>query len=317
MIFFKELYNWLNFYRRRIVYYNGKLECEKRKKYNIFDYINLAKDIPLYPRSRFLQNNYYGLYRLLYKHYAQILVKDKSFIEHGLFLGNYVDNFSLTNNKINSLLTFGSYRKKIIEKSTKKEVITTGPYIKYAESLLPRNDFIALKEELGKVLLVFPSHSIENFKHKFNIDFFIEEIERIKHIGKFETVIVNMYWLDIQNRGFKKYLNKGYKITTAGHRNDAYFLDRLRSVIELSNHTMSNKFGSHLGYCINLNKPHYLFSQTHSLVVGKEGDSQLSIRESKEAQSKKEEKYFEEYFGSFQDTITPKQKEIVIYYFGD
>ena len=80
---------------------------------------------------------------------------------------------------------------------------------------------------------------------------------------------------------------------------------------------MSNKFGSHLGYCINLNKPHYLFSQTHSLVVGKEGDSQLSIRESKEAQSKKEEKYFEEYFGSFQDTITPKQKEIVIYYFGD
>ena len=50
-------------------------------------------------------------------------------------------------------------------------------------------------------------------------------------------------------------------VVTAGYIMDPLFLSRLKSIIQLSDLTMSNNVGTHLGYCIYLNKPHWIVRQ--------------------------------------------------------
>ena len=117
-----------------------------------------------------------------------------------------------------------------------------------------------LKSELGKILLVFPSHGIIGSSATYNSNDFIAEIERIRK--DYDTVLISLYWTDALNPLIvSQYENKGYKIVTSGHRFDINFLSRQRSIIELADYTISNNLGTHVGYCIYLNKPHYIYRQ--------------------------------------------------------
>ena len=44
-------------------------------------------------------------------------------------------------------------------------------------------------------------------------------------------------------------------------REDCLFLSRLRSLISISDLTMSNSVGTHVGYCVYMGKPHYVYGQ--------------------------------------------------------
>jgi hypothetical protein len=77
----------------------------------------------------------------------------------------------------------------------------------------------------------------------------------------FDSVIVCLYFKDIQLGRANEYIEKGYKVTTAGHINDACFLNRLKTIIELSDYIISNGVGSHIAYGLYLNKRVELFRQ--------------------------------------------------------
>ena len=253
----KKNINLVRIYNKLLRVLNKKYEnCSYDRKYiDIFSIYKLARPIEFYPHHFIKENDFYGNGDVLFnalniRQSEQIFYK----IEHGLFLGNLVhadsyDGFTT------HIITFSDYRKDILE-ITNKNMVCVGPYIQYANELLSSEHKQRLRSSLGSVLLVFPSHSIESIHVSYDISQFVERIESIKH--DFDSVVVCMYWKDILLGQHLEYQKLGYKITTAGHTYDANFLPRLKSIINLSNATISNKVGTHIGYCISMNKPHIL-----------------------------------------------------------
>ncbi len=235
--------------------YSDEKDILSRRKLSLFDYIELAEPLRYYPYTFNKENNLYGNGKAIFSSLGIERSQEKYYkIEHGLILGSFVPKDSY-DGFTKHIITFSDYRKQYLS-HTNKNIICVGPYIQYADYLLSQEKLLNLKKQLGRVLLVFPSHSIDNIHVSYDISKFINHIEDIRH--DFDTVVICMYWKDILLAQHIEYQNKGYKITTAGHFYDYNFLPRLKSIIALSDLTLSNKVGTHVGYCINLNKPHLI-----------------------------------------------------------
>jgi len=297
-------------------------EINNRRGSSIFDYYTLAEDLPKKNNiSYFDENSYYGNDIFITK----IVSKKKRliyYIEHGYFFGGYVVEYPLYYNDV-SIITYSVRRLKhiknkfaeLLNAGDRINVITIGPYINYADSVLDKNEKLKIKGEHRKVLLVFPSHSIEGVIYKYDTQDFINEIEKVSK--DFDSVFVCMYWKDIQDNRHVEYENKGYKIVTAGHRNDPNFLGRLKDIIDLSDMTMSNTVGTHIGYCLARNKPHYYFDQFQK-IEGKKVDEEFKERNNQEYIRTRDEEVKEvtEAFSNISYIITDEQKRVVEKYWG-
>ena len=221
-----EFYSLKNSYRFQQI-------IAENKNLTIFDYKNLIKPIPYAPTDLVIDNNLYGLSYTL-KKYAGLNVSRSlnASIEHGVFFGNLVRKDDRIY-PVNSIVTYGPRRiKHLKEGNINKTIIPIGPYIHYASPLLTDEQFRKLKSELGKVLLVFPSHGIIGADSSYNINDFIAEIERIK--VDYDSVLISLYWTDALNTTLvANYIEKGYKIVTSGHRFDLNFLSRETCIILL------------------------------------------------------------------------------------
>lgn len=288
-----------------------------RRELSIFSIFNLSESLNKDIREYYIENSYYGN-SLSLNNKLNTKGKIKGVIEHGVYFGENVNEEEVKYSPFKTIYTFGQYRKNILEKYLRdnkisKKVETIGPYIIHATDYLEKDEYNKLKKELGKVLLVFPSHSIPGVVSEFAIKDLVDEINNKR--DDFDTVLISMYWKDVQNGKHIPYEEAGFKIVTAGHINDENFLSRLKLVIKLSDMTMSNQLGTHLGYCIALGKPHWLFSQS----VSHEGRGVKSEfkRPSKWKQTYEQEKLeFQNYFGKYNEKITKEQIKIVQYYWG-
>lgn len=213
-------------------------------------------------KENIYQNYIYGIAATL-KEYAEVDLERRCnfVIEHGMYDGRPKYVFPPDIIHYAPIVTMGILRKEYLETEWEKKVYAIGPYIAYAKNFYSIERINAEKAKNGKTLLVFPSHSTDIEKSSYEMDEFIEEIERIKKKEKFNTIIVCIYWIDAQNFGWKKYLKKGYKVVCAGQGNDYKFLSRLRTIIELSDAMMMNEIGTQLGYGIYLGKPCYFYNQ--------------------------------------------------------
>lgn len=249
------------------------IESERRKNVDIFDFMTLAK--PMKKNSYFHagENNLYGTGKLL--RYFEELNEKNSVVEHGFIFGSFVHSFKVKS-WTGCLVTFSDYRKKFLEEKTNKKVFCVGPYIHYFPSILNKKEITSFKKQLGRVLLVFPSHSLGDINLKYNKKEFRDSIVKLSQ--EFDTVLICLYWADIQKETYKDYSNDKFKIVTAGHIYDMYFLNRLRSIIELSDFVFSNSVGTHIGYSIYLNKPIYLQRQDIKIELIDPKSTQLSQR---------------------------------------
>ncbi|GGC09498.1 hypothetical protein [Dyadobacter sediminis] len=295
-------------------------QVQSRQSADIFDLPKLGAPLPYFPQFYFEDCNYYGiLFQFL--NYANIEIGDKNlplheiYLEHGIVIGNLVRTDSVSLAK--KTLTFSSYRAKFIQEKTGKVPSQVGPYIHYCEGLLDAKALSEIKESLGRVLLVFPSHSIGAVASEYDKEQFCTEIEKRK--AGYDTVLVCMYWKDAQNGDHEYYQNMGYKLTTAGHRDDLYFLNRLKSIISLSDMVISNSTGTHIGYSLFLNKPNYLFKQHVALVSkSKSGDNLLNQHYHPEVTSTKERdnQLLYDAFSVFEEKISPEQYKLANYIWG-
>lgn len=230
-------------------------EINKRKKMNLFDYENLAKPIPFCPIEEIKDSNYYGHIHAL-KEYSGLSEIAWS-IEHGLYYGNYIPLASKCKT-IKKILTFSDNRANVLS-SLKKPITIIGPYVHYATPLLDESEIALLKTQLGKTLLFFPLHSTfedENV-YKYEVNKTVRELLKIKQDNHIDTVIVNMYYYDLLNSDIARlYEEVGFKISCAGHLFDLNFINRLKTLILISDVTYSNSVGTHVGYCVYLGKPH-------------------------------------------------------------
>lgn len=314
IIITSKLINMFYVFVLRLLNRGSKNEIAKRGKLSIFDYQGIIEEIPLYPNDIVIDNNYYGLSYWL-KKYMNNKQPLNSYIEHGLVLGSLVKQDGI-NWCVPKIMTLSAKRENYINKGTSKPVLTIGPYIHYADDLLSEEEFNKHKQDLGKTLMVFPSHSIKNIETEFNNDELITYIESKR--DDFDSVAICLYWRDAMNEALvNSYVNKGYKILSAGHIHDLNFLARLKSIIKLSDFAISNSVGTHIGYITFLGKPQVIIGQIIDYKIDKNDSrafDQRNLNDVKTLNAETEEILMA--FKNYSLDISKHQMEVVDKYWG-
>lgn len=294
-------------------------EIESRKKLPFTDVENLAKELNSTYTSEILRGEIflarYGMNRIL-KKYANLPFDYNIHVlfEHGVIYTDYIGGAFRIHEYLPSMVA-SQYRINILKKQKNyRGAYAIGPYIHYADTLLTKDEIDAEKERLGKTLLVFPSHSIDCTIANFNETDFIN---KIKEISKdFDSVRICMYNQDVLLKRHIPYMKEGFEVVTAGQTNDYYFMPRLKNIIQLSDITMANDIGTHLGYSIYLNKPHYLVKQNiHYDITNKiieKNTNEAGERENNSDNAYKIIKLFSDY----NENISKDQYELISYLWG-
>ncbi len=137
-----------------------------------------------------------------------------------------------------------------------KPVFVLGPYIHYATKYYSPEREQTIKSKLGKVLLVFPSHSWERGEKKTESSLF--DIVYKKYADYYDTILVCVYWNDIDAPIIDLFVKKDATIVSAGFRNDPSFIRRLKTIISLADDVVLDDIGTNIGFCKYMNKPVYL-----------------------------------------------------------
>lgn len=287
----------------------------RRQELDLFEYKKIAEGPIKRYYADFVPENNDKCMSMCLKDYMGVN-RNKSLnaiIEHGLFFGDFVSHMEREVN-VPSIITFGRQRvKHLKERGINKDIIPIGPYIHYAKGILDEDDFERLKKKLGRVLLVFPSHSLasEGNISKYDIDEFASEIDRIA--CGFDTVLISLHYNDIYLG--VRYEEKGYRCVTSGQSNDPSFMRRQRTLIDLADMTMSNSIGTHIGYCIYLNKPHYIFKQKVEHSQNKNVQERTKSWRNWDIY-REEENEVVSAFCNYVTEITEEQQEVVNKYWG-
>ena len=241
--------------------YSRAFEAEVKRRMGLspFDFEALSADMPYGPREAVIDNNLYGHVQALRDHSGATTPLD-AYLEHGYFWGGIVHHDAHAW-WVPTILTLSTHRRDLLkEQLPHKEAIALGPYIHYARPMYSEEEMRAHKAKLGKVLLVFPSHAVKGVKAEFNLG---EFIQKIKLAGKdYDTILISLYYLErAYPERIKAYRDAGFQVVTSGHRFDPHFICRQRTLIEWADLTLSNDMGTHVGYCLYLNKPHVMIHQ--------------------------------------------------------
>ncbi len=279
------------------------------RKQRYFDPFGFASGKPkniFLCKEHYRANSFYGIAPSL-KKYANYKGKICACIEHGLYLGDYANPREVLSSGLPSVITFSQMRVERIRKYSDVPVIPIGPYIQYVESYYTEKEEQIIKQNFGKTLLVFPEHSSIEASVEFGREDFFKKVEKIKDRDRFKTVIVNLYYRDFDRNFINECEKRGYLFACAGHQNDPLFLSRLKSIINISDYTISMSVGTQVGYCISLKKPHAIL-----------GKSNLTYKIDDNANYERDNDriFIEKTFSENGGKITSEQTEVCNYYWG-
>ncbi len=288
---------------------------KKRENLSIYDYEEIASPLPFHVQSSELWgwNDFYGTAEI-YKKYAgyPLDYQVKFVIDHSIHF--WIERYNNEEYSVNlpAHIATSEFAKEQIEKHVKTMIFPTGLHMFYAEDYYDDNKFKTEKEKLGKNLLVFPSHSSDVCIAEFDPEPLIKEILATKERGNFNSVTVCFYFADIQRKFHKKFEGHGFKFVTAGHILDPKFISRLKTIIKLSDVTMSNGIGSHIFYSIGFDKPHYMIEENNYKYIDTANDKQGNIQEKTEGELLYEPSvgYYRNIFKDYTESLTKEQLEI-------
>lgn len=286
-----------------------------QKEFNFLGDLSPRLYVPFHPNP---ESNLYGHIEVLKNYINDSGKLFNVHIQHGVILGNLVQDI-MKDSFASTIVTYSDKRKEIIEKATGKRAVAIGPYIKYAQNRLSKEKFDAMKKELGKTLLVFPAHSsVDRTQVNFDQLSLIKKINSVKKNHGINTVFVNLFYADCTKEAIEFYENEGFKVCSAGFWLSGNFVSNLRTIIELSDFTMSNRMGTHIGYCISLGRPHFVFKQDHSEdFIGMKGIEDLQQVTENEYLTDLDVERVESAFLEEKFEITEEQLAIVREYWGN
>lgn len=223
---------------------------------NIFDFHFIARQRNERGNELFSGNSIYSMGYVL-KKYSRYKGKLYCASEHGLPAGSTKDSGEYKNNSRKILLVMSADRRKFIQPLTNKLLIPIGPSIMpYCTNIY--SDFVmqAIKRNLGKTLLAFPQHCCADSECIETADKFMNYIDELVSAFHYDTVLVCLYYEDIYRGEFMKYYScPGRIVVTAGHKYNDDFADCLKTIINLSDHVVTQGYGSSAIYSMYLKKP--------------------------------------------------------------
>lgn len=283
-----------------------KKEFMAYEKRDIFDIDNLPFQLHG-PRIEWVERNqYYGVEKVL-RDYMGSHAPINAFVEHGLMDRGQIETQEIIESNRKRIITYSLFRKEQYESvfGTQYKICVIGPYIKYSPSFYNSDEMRQLKQEYGRILTFFPFHTTDGDdtnRDETKIEKVINIIEEYRKELNVDTVFICGYWRDIYVGALEKFKTKDYVIVSAGHGMSQRFLSRLKSIIELSDYTLSDEFGTHVVYSTCLGVPHVII-------------------QNREDQSKNNETKFFQWlipeFYSFDQFESNEQKHIQEYVFGN
>jgi len=220
------------------------------------DLYKLCRDRSLETKELFKPNSFYGIDYIIKKYSAIPPNKAlKIIFPHGVSLSN---NFVWKEEKnaiISCVYSYSPHRYKIYKNETNKVVLpAASPFVYLAELLNQQPN----PEPEGTIF--FPAHSTH-------------------HV----TISVCIYWRDFNLGRHKIFKEKGFRIVSAGHMFDPWFLLRLYHLCSTHKYSASNELGSHLFYSVKSGCSFYFmnYKQTVKKATGSILERDVSIPDRK------------------------------------
>lgn len=298
--------------KSRIVYYVEKavgLTDKNRKITNIFDYNNIIRNRPDLDRYKKLSNQFYG-YSYILKRFSGYTGMINAVMEHApaldiLAIDDCRDQLS------SALIVNSIQRREFLRDYLDKVIFPIGPSIYYAQSIYREYDREIIKKQLGKTLLIYPLHDIENFSYIQNTNGFINYVNEIKNKYKYDTVLVSMYFVDIERGRHIIYEKQGWIVLSAGRRNNYDFNDCMKTIIELADYAVFQAYASAIGYCIYEGVPVSIYPQPFRFVQnGSEGVGTDNGIPDDTMHA------FEKMFEEYNETISKEKYDFCNYWYG-
>lgn len=202
---------------------------------------------------------------------------------------------------------------KIHKRNPWKPVFCIGPYIHYAQKYYDEEKESVLKKKLGKVLTVFLMHGLETYDNHYDNTFLVDYIMDYAK-DKFDTVMVCVYWGDVQIPIYQHFKERGAMLVSAGYREDCNFMRRQKTILSLTDQVICNGVGAFTGYSYYMKKPLVMMDFRVEALQGEEGKERLVDFD----EESKEYDLFIEAFSSVTptDEQREKQRELIEFYWG-
>jgi len=168
-------------------------------------------------------------------------------LEHGLKVSRMA-TFESPRSWTQGYLCMGPLRAAWLQERFALPAVPIGPWVAYAQPLLSPGEIQQLRDQLGSTLLVVLAHSWDQVERKSDLQACMDAVAATAHAGSYSSVIWLRHWKDPVLEG----LPASWIVACNGHRSNPWFLDALRTLLELSDGLVSNAFGTHLGYGVAL-----------------------------------------------------------------
>ena len=147
-------------------------------------------------------------------------------------------------------LCMGPLRARWLQEEQAVPAHPIGPWIRFAKPLLTAKQLQLYREHWGKTLLVVLAHSWDQVERSMDLKACIDAVSSIADQYGYLKVVWLRHWKDPLSLP----IPDGWITACNGHRSNPWFLDSLRTLLELSDGLASNAFGTHLGYATALKK---------------------------------------------------------------
>ena len=170
-------------------------------------------------------------------------------LEHGLKVSRGA-TFEAPRPWSRGYLCMGPLRAQWLQERFGLPALAIGPWIQYARPVLAEGELQELRQSLGPTLLVLLAHSWDRVERRMDLDDCVAAVREIGAAGGYRSVIWLRHWQDPPLPP----LPEGWIVACNGHRSNPWFLDALRTLLELSDGLATNAFGTHLGYAVALER---------------------------------------------------------------
>lgn len=285
---------------------------------NVFDYNFVIHNRKPKEREVYEGNMMYGMGDVL-RRYTGYSDKIYCATEHGVPTEREDNTMEYRDNDMPTLLVHSEQRRDFLKEKTDKLMFTIGPsFMPYTEGVYTDFSIKNIRKNLGKTLLVYPQHNndtSEFIEFTRNRDKLIEYVKHIKEVGHFNTVIICLFYIDIERNLQYFYEKEGWIVVSAGKNTNYDFPACFKSILKISDYVIAQSI-SGIAFAMYENIPCTYYSGERKIVS--EGGTIFDDAWTINGKSwlEKTEQVLYELFGEYSPEITPEQKAWCKYTWG-